>query len=178
MQPHQSKIVVVSGIRDLDEGDPNRILEFLTEFIKSLESLSCTFRVGGARGTDTVALGVLGLAIENGVPLSVEVVVPFRMKDQPVEAKAMWDTVKKHKRVRLVELELPRDDMHRGYQVRNGIMLEGAPLRDMPKSADLLLAFCHRWRSSGGTHNTMFAARRLRIPTLALPLVGKEDPDD
>jgi hypothetical protein len=124
-----------------------------------------------------VALGALGLAIQNGVPLSVEVVVPFRMRDQPVESKVMWDTVHGHPRVRLIELEMPHSDA-RGYQARNEVMLEGAPLRGMEKPADLLLAFCHTWRSSGVTNNTMFAARRMRITTLAVPLVGKEDNDD
>lgn len=139
------RVVAVTGIRDLDPGSvPDVDLAVVEEARRAGE-----MRFGGARGSDTVALrAACGLDIERVV------YVPFRLRDQPEDARHAVRTCAS----RIVEMRLVRE--RSSYRRRNEALLRGA---------SLLLAFTDGI-DTGGTAWTIRRARALGIPVSVVPV--------
>lgn len=131
-------ILVVSGHRDLhDTSVP------IIERTMAIEAPRATVvRFGGAIGVDTVALEVC-CYLRSEVWPDLLVIVPHRVEDQPLSARAVIETCAD----KVIELDLPREG--RSALDRNDALLD---------SANRLVAFTDR-RTTGGTWYTIERAK-------------------
>jgi uncharacterized phage-like protein YoqJ len=133
----------ITGSRNFN--DYNQVKQALEQHIFSRDDVD-EIIFGGARGVDTVALRCASeLKKQLNKAVTLTVIVPFRIDDQPKEAiKAIQECADK-----VVELGLPRSKF--GFLKRNKKMVE---------SADRVLAF---WDGKdGGTGNTIDLAKKLK----------------
>ncbi|KKL72372.1 hypothetical protein LCGC14_2085580 [marine sediment metagenome] len=126
-----SEVIAITGHRDYTDR---------ANFYKGLNNLRAKEYVfGGARGADTDALEYIG----RSQPVSMRtVVVPNRVIDQPVQARAM---IKRYA-TRVVEL---RNRGNNRFQIRN---------RNMVDRSTHVRAF-YDFRGRGGTYNTIQYAK-------------------
>lgn len=143
-------ITVVSGIRDIvDESTHDVELALCDEL-----GMGCVeLRFGGALGVDSLALG---MAAHLGVRHRRAVYVPFRVSDQPREARAI---IKKYA-TKIYELAFEKSPW--AYLRRNDAMLKGA---------HRLLAFTDG-RETGGTAYTLRMARELGLDITVVPVLS------
>ncbi len=133
--------VAISGLRDLHPEDEAKVEEAILALAQARPSLVI---LGGARGTDTLALRAL---LASGLHQHLLVMVPGTLADQPSEAR---DAIEENRaRLEVRELGLSVSDK-RSYLARNRAMLD---------EADALLAFSDG-SSRGGTAYTIGEARR------------------
>lgn len=145
--------IAVSGIRDLSPHDLPVIEGVISDII--FERPEELF-FGGARGTDTVALASACATLEGLRPPKLTVVVPRRLKDQPLEAQE-WA---RECADEIIELKSPRLDTE-AYRRRNQALI---------RRADGLVAF---WNGrSGGTGMTIDLARKTGIPVEIIKVIG------
>lgn len=146
--------IAISGIRDLSQWDlpviEDHMMEVLSERVDQIV-------FGGARGTDTVALAAACAALAGVRPPKLVVVVPKRLKDQPIEAQE-WA---RECADEIIELQAPRLSTE-AYRRRN---------KELISRADALVAF---WDGSqGGTGMTIALAQEAGIPVEIVPLLGQ-----
>jgi hypothetical protein len=146
-------IIAVSGIRDLAVESEADVELAVADAIFNVEEM----RFGGARGSDTVALGAACELAD--AELLLRVFVPGRLRDQPREAVAAAQCADE-----VVELGLPLTPW--AYYQRNDALLRGA---------DRLLAFTDG-RDTGGTAYTIERAAEWGIPTDLIPVRAAAKP--
>jgi hypothetical protein len=118
------------------------------------------FYVGGARGMDTKAFVYV---LENCI-VTVNVVVPFELSDQPREFKDAYRKYKKDpafkKRIKLIELRsgLKGGAVARAMHLRNEHMIDHSQL--------LVANPLERYESTGGTWQSIRYAERVGVPRL------------
>jgi len=145
--------IAISGTRDISSIGISVVRNRMKEIM-----LECPEKLifGGARGTDTVALMSAGdLRTSTGSP-KFEVIVPRRLKDQPLEAQR----VIRQYADEVFELGSPRLDAS-AYRRRN---------RELVSRADHLVAF---WDGcSSGTGMTIAIAREIGISVEVIQVDG------
>lgn len=151
------EIVAVSGLRDVLEDDHTVIARAIDELLAP--GTIRTVRFGGARGSDTVALR----AARRHVSVSLEVIVPGHVDDQPEDARAAIYECADN----IIELGLPASEP-RSYLRRNDALLDGPygmfrGAIGTSSRAHQLVAFTDG-RRSGGTAYTIRRAETLNIP--------------
>jgi hypothetical protein len=137
--------IAVSGMRDIVPADypiiESQIADMLSEHPDEI-------LFGGARGTDTVALAAACAILSGTRPPKLTVIVPKRVKDQPLEAQEWISECADE----VVELKAPRLDTQ-AYWHRNKALIS---------RADGLVAF---WDGhSGGTGMTIRLAEQMGKP--------------
>jgi predicted Rossmann fold nucleotide-binding protein DprA/Smf involved in DNA uptake len=146
--------VAISGIRDVSRRDlpviEDRIAEILSERPDQM-------LFGGARGTDTVALAAAYAALAGVRPPRLIVIVPKRLRDQPIEAQKCARECADE----IIELQASRLSTE-AYRRRN---------KELVSRADVLVAF---WDgNSGGTGMTIALAEEAGVPVKIVPLLGQ-----
>jgi hypothetical protein len=145
--------VAISGTREVSREDSPIIEDHMMEV---LSERPAEILFGGARGADTIALAAACTALAGVRPPKLVVIVPKRLKDQPVEAQE-WA---RECADEILELQLPRLDTE-AYRRRN---------RELVARADVLVAF---WDGrSGGTRMTIGLAEAAGIRVEIVPLLG------
>lgn len=145
--------VAISGTRDISPYD-YPVIEGIIADIISEHPEEIIF--GGASGADTVALAAACAILEGTRPPKLTVIVPKRLKDQPLDAQE-WA---KECADEVVELKAPRLDIE-AYRNRNIALL---------RRADGLVAF---WDGrSGGTGMTISLAQEAGLPTEIIRILG------
>jgi hypothetical protein len=145
--------IAVSGVRDLSPHDLPVIEGIISDIIfEGPEELL----FGGARGTDTVALASACATLGGIRPPRLTVIVPRRLKDQPLEAQE-WA---RECADEIIEIKSPRLDTE-AYRRRNQALI---------RRADGLVAF---WDGhSGGTGMTIDLAGKAGIPVEIIEILG------
>lgn len=137
--------IAISGMRDIVPAD-YPIIEIQIADILSERPEEVLF--GGARGTDTVALAAACAMLGGTRPPKLTVIVPKRVKDQPLEAREWISECADE----VIELNAPRLDT-KAYWQRNKALIS---------RADGLVAF---WDGhSGGTGMTIRLAEEMGKP--------------
>lgn len=145
--------VAISGSRDLSPYD-YPVIEGVIADIISEHPEEIIF--GGASGADTVALAAACSILEGTRPPKLTVIVPKRLKDQPLDAQE-WA---RECADEIIELKAARLDVE-AYRKRNIALL---------RRADGLVAF---WDGrSGGTAMTITLAREAGLPTEVIRILG------
>ncbi len=145
--------VAISGVRDISSHD-YPIIEGVVSDILFERPGEIFF--GGARGTDTVALAAACAILEGTRPPKLTVIVPKRLKDQPMEAQE-WA---KECADEIVELKAAQLDTE-AFRRRNLRLI---------RHADGLVAF---WDGrSGGTGMTIALAQEAGIPVEVVRILG------
>jgi hypothetical protein len=155
--------IAISGTRDVAPRDLPLIESYVGDILAEGPD---EMLFGGARGADTVALAAACTTLEGQRPPMLTVIVPKRLKDQPVDAQE-WA---KECADEILELKAERLNPE-AYRRRN---------RELISRADALVAF---WDGeSGGTGMTISLAREAGIPVEIVRLgesarLGAGDPD-
>jgi hypothetical protein len=145
--------IAISGVRDLSPYDLPVIEGVISDII--FERPEELF-FGGARGTDTVALASACATLEGLRPPKLTVIVPRRLKDQPLEAQE-WA---RECADEIIEIKSARLDTE-AYRRRNQALI---------RRADGLVAF---WDGrSGGTGMTIDLARKAGVPVEIIEVLG------
>lgn len=155
--------LVVSGHRELADGDDAIIRKTMVEFIGFGEF--DFIMLGGARGTDTFALAAaLDLRDTSPKPPLLIVVVPDTLAMQPRET---WATSEKADRVIELGHPITREDNFWSLRHRNEFMIDWV----FPKGR--VLAFWNGEKS--GTANAVFYARDqgLEVSTRAIKSIPR-----
>lgn len=130
-------IIAITGHRDIKKEDIDICYKKLYEVLSYKNVDEILF--GGARGIDTCALEcAYKIREELSIQVKLTVIVPFKLKDQPVNARRCAEKYAD----RIIELELPYS--------------KGAYLRrndELIRHADMILAF-YRGKD-GGTEYTI-----------------------
>lgn len=143
--------IAISGIRDVAQRDLPLIESYVGEILSERPD---EMLFGGAGGTDTVALAAACATLEGQRPPALTVIVPKRLRDQPIEAQE-WA---KECADEILELKAQKLDTE-AYRRRN---------RELVSRADALVAF---WDGeSTGTGMTIGLAHEAGIPVEIVPL--------
>jgi len=160
--------ITISGPRDVQRDRVFKPHFFHTMFTRYLEPFADSrFYIGGARGTDTMAL----IWLMKNTICHIEVVVPFELSDQPAEARrAVMQCVRSRafgKRITVTQLQM-KGWGSRAHHIRNEYMID---------RSELLIAFPFSpiEEERSGTWSAVRYAERIGRPHMIVPITSVAD---